>query len=226
MLSRYKDWKDVSSWPVSNCQESLVQKEVKKQEDPLKKRGIIGAFNRTFSITEAIDKFIPDVYQPSKSIPGRYDYVPADSAAGVVIYDDVFAYSHHATDTACGKLMNAFDVVRIHKFGELDAKASEETDPAKLPSFKAMQDFASGNEAVKRTLIQEKEESAKQDFEDLGVDWQTKLEYNRQGILVNNLKNLLLILNNDENLKSIVFNQLSDGMEIKGHVPWEHPSKF
>lgn len=226
VLSRYKDWKDVSSWPISNRQESLVQKEVKKQEDPLKKRGIIGAFNRTFSITEAIDKFIPDVYQPSKSIPGRYDYVPADSAAGVVIYDDVFAYSHHATDPACGKLMNAFDVVRIHKFGELDAKVSEETDPAKLPSFKAMQDFASGNEAVKWTLIQEKEASAKMEFEDLGVDWQTKLEYNRQGILVNNLKNLLLILNNDENLKSIVFNQLSDGMEIKGHVPWEHPSKF
>ena len=35
-----------------------------------------------------------------------------------------------------------------------------------------------------------------------------------------------MILNNDEKLKSIVFNQLSDGMEIKGEVPWNHPSKF
>ena len=60
-----------------------------------------------------------------------------------MIYEDRFAYSHHATDPACGKLMNAFDVVRIHKFGALDAKASEDTDPAKLPSFKAMQEFAS-----------------------------------------------------------------------------------
>lgn len=226
VLARYEDWRDVSAWPVSNRQQSIVQKEVKKQEDPLKKRGIVGAFNRTFSITEAIDKFIPEVYQPSKSIPGRYDYVPADSAAGVVIYDDVFAYSHHATDPACGRLMNAFDVVRIHKFGELDAKAAEDTDPAKLPSYKAMQDFATGDAAVKKTLLQEREESAKMDFEELGEDWKMKLEYNRQGILINSLKNLLLILNNDENLKSIVFNQLSDGMEITGSVPWEHPSKF
>ena len=42
----------------------------------------------------------------------------------------------------------------------------------------------------------------------------------------NTLRNLLLILNNDEKLKGIVFNQLSDGMEIKGEVPWEHPSRF
>ncbi len=60
-----------------------------------------------------------------------------------MIYDDVFVYSHHATDPACGKLMNAFDVVRIHKFGNLDEKVTEEIETTKLPSFKAMQDFAS-----------------------------------------------------------------------------------
>lgn len=223
VLSKYKDWKDVSSWPVSNRQHSIVQKDIKKQEDPLQKRGVIGAFNRTFTITQAIDTFLPDVYQPS-TMPGRYDYVPADSAAGVVIYDDVFAYSHHATDPACGKLMNAFDVVRIHKFGHMDAKVSEDTDSTKLPSYKAMQEFASQNEQVRVTLGKEREASARLDFAE--EDWKRQLEYNRQGILINNLKNLLLILNNDENLKGIVFNQLSDGMEIKGEVPWSHPSKF
>lgn len=223
VLAKYKDWKDVSTWPVSNRQHSIVQKDIKKQEDPLQKRGVIGAFNRTFTITQAIDTFISDVYQPS-SMPGRYDYVPADSAAGVVIYEDVFAYSHHATDPACGKLMNAFDVVRIHKFGHLDSRASEETDATKLPSYKAMQEFASQNEQVRITLGKEREASARMDFAE--ADWKKELEYNRQGILINNLKNLLLILNNDENLKGIVFNQLSDGMEIKGDVPWTHPSKF
>ena len=223
VLSKYKDWKDVSSWPVSNRQHSIMQKGIKKQENPLQKRGVIGAFNRTFTITQAIDTFISDVYQPS-SMPGRYDYVPADSAAGVVIYDDVFAYSHHATDPACGKLMNAFDVVRIHMFGHLDARASEETDSTKLPSYKAMQEFASQNEQVRITLGKEREASARMDFAE--EDWKKELEYNRQGIIINNLKNLLLILNNDENLKGIVFNQLSDGMEIKGEVPWSHPSKF
>ncbi len=53
-----------------------------------------------------------------------------------------------------------------------------------------------------------------------------QLEYNRQGMVVNILEICCWILNNDEKLKSIVFNQLSDGMEIKGEVPWNHPSKF
>lgn len=223
VLALYTDWKDVSSWPVSIRQRIIVQKSLKKQENPLEKRGIIGAFNRTFTIQQAIDAFIPDVYQPSE-MAGRYDYIPADSSAGVVIYDDVFAYSHHATDPACGKLMNAFDVVRIHKFGNLDEKVTEEIETTKLPSFKAMQDFASENEAVRQTLSKEREESARLDFAE--EDWKMQLEYNRQGMVVNNLRNLLLILNNDEKLKSIVFNQLSDGMEIKGEVPWNHPSKF
>ena len=42
----------------------------------------------------------------------------------------------------------------------------------------------------------------------------------------NTLHNLTLILENDPNLKGVVFNQLLDGMEIKGEVPWKHPSKF
>lgn len=100
-----------------------------KQADPLSKDGLIGAFNRTYTVTQAIDKFIPDVYRHSRAIPGRYDYIPADSAAGVVVYDDLFVYSHHATDPCCGKLMNAFDVVRLHKFGDKDARAAKGTEP-------------------------------------------------------------------------------------------------
>ncbi len=223
VLARYDDWKDISSWPVSERQKTMVRKSIRKQEDPLGKRGIIGAFNRTYTVTQAIDAFIPNVYQPS-AMEGRYDYVLADSAAGVVVYDDVFAYSHHASDPACGKLMNAFDVVRIHKFGELDENA-DTTDAAKLPSFKAMQEFAAGQDAVKATLARERENSARLDFagED---DWQSQLEYNRRGEVVNSLKNLLLIISNDPKLKGIRFNQLADNMEITGELPWEHPSKF
>mgnify|MGYP003081053095 CR=1 FL=1 len=35
-----------------------------------------------------------------------------------------------------------------------------------------------------------------------------------------------LILEHDENLQGIVFNQLADSMEIVGEVPWNHPAKF
>ena len=226
VLSRYKDWRDSSEWPVSSRQQNIVQREMRKQVDPLTKDGVIGAFCRTYTIEDAIAAFLSDVYQPS-AMPGRYDYIPADSQAGVVIYEGKFAYSHHATDPACGRLMNAFDMVRIHRYGELDEKASEDTEAAKLPSFTAMSEFAVNDENVKMTIAGERMEKAEKEFSGENGDWLKQLEYEKRSTVVKNtLRNLLLILNNDEKLKGIVFNQLSDGMEIKGEVPWEHPSRF
>lgn len=226
VLSRYKDWRDSSEWPVSSRQQSIVQREMRKQADPLSKDGVIGAFCRTYTIEEAIANFLSDVYQPS-AMSGRYDYIPADSQAGVVIYEGKFAYSHHATDPACGKLMNAFDMVRIHRFGEMDEKAAEDTEASKLPSFTAMSEFAVSDENVKMTIAGERMEKAEKEFSGESGDWLKQLEYEKRSTVVKNtLRNLLLILNNDEKLKGIVFNQLSDGMEIKGAVPWEHPGRF
>ena len=226
VLSRYKDWRDSSEWPVSSRQQSIVQREMRKQADPLTKDGVIGAFCRTYSIEDAISNFLPDVYQPS-AMSGRYDYIPADSQAGVVIYEGKFAYSHHATDPACGKLMNAFDMVRIHRYGDLDEKVAEGTEAVKLPSFSAMSEFAVSDENVKMTIAGERMEKAEKEFSGENGDWLKQLEYEKRSTVVKNtLRNLLLILNNDEKLKGIVFNQLSDGMEIKGEVPWEHPSRF
>ena len=226
VLSRYKDWRDSSEWPVSSRQQNIVQREMRKQADPLTKDGVIGAFCRTYTIEDAIAAFLSDVYQPS-AMPGRYDYIPADSQAGVVIYEGKFAYSHHATDPACGKLMNAFDMVRIHRYGDLDEKVAEGTEAVKLPSFSAMSEFAVSDENVKMTIAGERMEKAEKEFSGENGDWLKQLEYEKRSTVVKNtLRNLLLILNNDEKLKGIVFNQLSDGMEIKGAVPWEHPGRF
>lgn len=226
VLSRYKDWRDSSEWSVSGRQQAVVLREMKKQADPLCKEGVIGAFCRTYSIEEAVFVFLSDVYQPS-AMQGRYDYIPADSYAGVVIYEGKFAYSHHATDPVCGKLMNAFDMVRIHKFGELDVKASEDMEASKLPFFKVMSEFVVKDERVKETIAAERKERAEKEFSGEDAEWEKQLEYEPcSTVIKNTLRNLLLILNNDERLKDIVFNQLSDGMEIKGEVPWEHPGKF
>lgn len=219
VLSRYRDWKDVSSWPVSNRQAAVVTRNIKKQENPLEKGGLIGAFNRAYSITEAIDTFIPDVYQHS-AMPGRYDYVPADSSAGVVIYDDLFAYSHHATDPCCNNLMNAFDVVRLHKFGSLDAKADEGTEIGKLPSFKAMQDFASQDEKVKAVLAEERQKTAAEEFSEPDGDWQGRLDIDRQGRVKDTLTNIALIIKYDPNLQNIVYNEFKDTIDVIGELPW------
>ena len=67
----------------------------------------------------------------------------------------------------------------------------------------------------------------RKEFPGDGAEWEKQLEYEpRSTVIKNTLRNLLLILNNDERLKGIVFNWLSDGMEIKGDVPWEYPGKF
>lgn len=219
VLSRYKDWKDVSSWPVSNRQTAVVTRNIKKQENPLEKGGLIGAFNRAYSITEAIDTFIPDVYRHS-AMPGRYDYVPADSSAGVVIYDGLFAYSHHATDPCCNNLMNAFDVVRLHKFGNLDAKADEGTEIGKLPSFKAMQDFASQDEKVKAVLAEERQKTAAEEFSEPDGDWQGRLDIDRQGRVKDTLTNIALIIKHDPNLQNIVYNEFKDTIDVIGELPW------
>lgn len=214
-LDMYADWKDVSQWPTSTRQSEVIKARGNKQADPLQKNGIIGAFCCAYSVTEAMAVFLSDIYAPTSS-DNRYDYIPADSMAGVMVFDDKFVYSFHESDPACGKELNAFDLVRVHKFGDDERK-----------SFKEMADFASKDEKVKMLILQEKQQSTAFDFADDDDSWKKMLEYeSRSTMLKNSLHNITLIMQNDPNLKSIVFNQLADGMEIKGEIPWKHPSRF
>ena len=211
VLKKYDDWMDITTWPVSSKESQIIQKNATTQKDPLTKEGVVGAFCRRYRITETIEKFLTYIYQPS-TVPNRYDHIGSESSAGVVVYDDKFVYSHHASDPASGKLLNAFDLVRVHKFGDEDKKE--------------MWEFASLDDAVKLTLLEERKQQAILDFRS-DDEWQKRLTYHQKtGIVENTLRNLMLILENDDNLKSLVFNQLLDGMEIKGIVPWKHPSKY
>lgn len=221
VLAKYKDWHNTAEWPVSKRQQTIVQRNIQKQANPLEKPGIVGAFCRTYSIRDAIDTFLRDTYKHS-AMPGRYDYIPADSQAGVVIYEEKFAYSHHATDPACGKLMNAFDVVRLHRFGDLDAKADPDGDPSKLPSFKAMQEFAVQDEAVRIQLGKEREQLAQSEFNAADDEnWQTVLELDKQGKVKDTMANIAAIVSHDENLKSIVYNEFKGCIDVIGPLPWK-----
>ena len=139
---------------------------------------------------------------------------------GVVIYDGLFAYSHHATDPCCGKLMNAFDVVALHKFGEKDVRAAEGTEVGKLPSFKAMQEFAAQDEQVKATLARERQELAPAEFSETEEDWQSRLVIDRRGTIKDSLQNIALIIRNDENFKNVVYNEFKDTIDVIGELPW------
>ena len=217
-LNKYDDWRDTSTWPVSSRQSEVLDRSLKEQADPLSKEGVIGTFCRTYSVSTAIDTFLKDIYEPS-AMTGRYDYIPADSSAGVILYDDKFAYSHHATDPASGRLLNAFDLVRIHKFGHLDDRATESTPPSKLPSFINMCEFAIQDDEVKAQFTKERMEQATIDFTE--DNWQTALELDKQGKIKDTLDNIVLIIRNDSELESIAFNKHRDGIDARDGLPWE-----
>lgn len=208
-LAAHPNWQDCSLLPTSSRESSVRESSKKPQEDPLAKSGAVGAFCRAYSVQAAIAKYLPTVYEASL-MEGRYDYIPADSSAGVVIYNDKFAYSHHATDPACGKLLNAFDLVRIHLYGDDDEKKS----------FKQMSELALKDDEVKTQLTKERMEQANADFTDED-DWQKALELDKQGHVKDTLDNLVIILRYDESLQHIAFNCHRDGIDAKGGLPWE-----
>ena len=212
-LAMYDDWHDVSQWPVSSRQSEVLKKAGDAQQDPLNKDGIVGAFCRTyFPIRTAMEVFLSDVYAPT-DVENRWDFIPSESTAGVVVYDDRFVYSHHATDPAGGKLVNAFDLVRIHKFGNDETKKS----------FQQMCDFAVSQDAVKLRLDRERQEEAELDFAGYEPgEWTKQLKYNsRTKELENSTWNLMLILNNDPLLQSFAYNGIACRVEVTGELPWE-----
>ena len=218
VLAEHPEWRDCSLLPTTPKESTAKKVRGGRQKDPLAKPGAVGLFCRTFTVDEAIERFLPDVYESCGN--GRYTYIEGESTAGLVTYENgSFAYSHHATDPAFGKLLNAFDLVRTHRFPDDDANRS----------YQEMAEFAMSLPEVKRLASEERAEEARAAFaeSDAADSWVDLLEYeSRSKKLKNNLRNLRLIMGNDQQLKAIVFNQLADNMEIKGEVPWKHPAKF
>lgn len=213
ILAAHPNWRDCSLLPTSKRGSAATAHTAAMQQDPTTKDGVVGAFCRAYPIEDAITAFLSDVYEPS-TIAGRYDYIPADSGAGVVLYDGKWAYSHHATDPACGKLLNAFDLMRVHKYGDLDDKAS----------FKAMSGFAVSDEKVKAQFAEERRSGAKTEFDD-GDDWQTALELEKNGAVKDTLDNLVLIIENDPKLAGIAYNELKSSLDFTAMPAWE-PIKY
>lgn len=227
ILSRYEDWHDTSFWPESSKSVKMREKIADKQGNPREKGGVVGAFCRTYSVIDAIDKFLSDVYVPCAGV-NRYTYTKGSTAGGLVIYENGdFAYSHHGTDPVSGKLCNAFDLVRFHKFGDLDEDVKEGTPVVKLPSYQAMMDFSREDEEVKHTIGEERLSIAKEDFMDMddvegmNTEWLKLLEVDKRGFYRPTIGNIVLILENDPYLKEkIALNEFSHRTIIRGNIPW------
>lgn len=221
-LSTYRDWRDTSLWPTSSKESQIRLDAAKKQGNPLEKKGLLGAFCRSYSITEAIHKFLPNVYAPTQH-EDRYTYTEGSSVAGLVIYDnDTFAYSNHATDPISGKLVNAFNLVRIHLFGAEDTDADPRTKITDLPSYKAMLDFV--NEDGAAPVLLDKERAADMEFDDITdeeEDFLEKLKRDRRGTPESDVFNCLIVLKYDPALKGkIRLDEFAHRLVVIDDLPW------
>ena len=219
VLASYKNPQDVSEWPMSSREGDALAHEIRKAGDPTEKPGLIGAFCRAYTIGEAIDKFLPEVYDKTAT-EGRYTYRAGSVAGGLVCYEDKYAYSHHETDPASMRLCNAFDLVRIHLFGVHD-EGSRAADITKLPSYTKMQDFAAADKAVRMLLTKERMADAGSDFAGIDAistesseapdngDWMANLDYDKKGNAKATPKTLKTIMLNDPGFKMVRYDLFS-----------------
>lgn len=237
VLATYIDWRNVSDWPTANREGEIISHEIRKAGDPLEKPGLIGAFCRAYAIEDAIDKFLPDVYEKTAT-EGRYTYKLGSVAAGLVCYEGKFAYSHHETDPASRQLCNAFDLCRIHLFGVHD-EGCRQTDITKMPSYLKMQDFVSEDKTVRVMLTKERQaeadsmfagvtddadntDEAKDGKKKANTDWMGDLEYDKKGVIKSTAKNIICILENDPALAGHLWHdEFTEFDLIKNGLPWD-----
>lgn len=124
------DWQDASTWfylPEETEEERTLTKRAtaSRAKDefvaPTELKGYVGAFCRAFSISKAMEKFLPDVYTPAGA--NRYTYKYGSTTGGVVTFDDRGVKSYHSTDPARWA-RNAFELVMAHLYGS-DAQAKK-----------------------------------------------------------------------------------------------------
>ena len=253
VCERYSDWQDPAEWPrheeeagaptpapIPAQADAPAREEsdgdtsapipsgVKIPRDPRTKRGIIGAFCRAYSITDAINIFLPGIYTRAPQ-PGRWTYVNGSSTGGgYTTPDDLHFFSHHSTDPAGdGYYKNAFDLVRLHRFGSLDNATSPAAPHHKFPSYRAMEDLLKADERVKRELMRGRIAEAAADFGHVDADadaaadeatpdeettekpdlpeWMAALGTDKKGKILKNPANLHAIALNDSEFRQIRF---------------------
>lgn len=226
LLATYTNWREVGSWPQVPGALQAPARLAARQGDPEAKPGVVGAFCRVYDVRTAIDTFLPGIYEGVDN--DRYTFTGGSTTGGAVVYDSgKFLFSHHATDPCGGRLVNAFDLVRLHRFGDLDNAAHPDTPTNKLPSYTAMRELATGDGGVKADLLAQKWEDTIEVFgvgvED-GGDWRKQLTVNSQGTVEKSMRNLHVILGHDPRLEGhIRLNLFSGRVDVDGVLPWTRP---
>lgn len=203
---------DLSELPIPNPS--------RNKRNPFEIDGVIGAFNTAY---EDWDLLIETYELPYEKIDdNRYHLAGSRSEAGMGPVAGVrgFVYSHHANDPAYGKTCSAFDLVRLHKFGELDETANDQTPVNKLPSNSAMLEIASGDHRVVAALVGI-DFGEDMDEEAIKNDWRIRLRLTpKTGSFVDCIQNWDLVVANDPVFNTLVYNELTLSPEADRDLPW------
>lgn len=245
VLGRYADWRDAKTWPLGSREGEVWRGDAKKQGDPTTKPGAVGLFCRTYDVPEAIECFLSDVYDECDEQSGytRYTYVGGSTSGGAVLYDGdggSFLYSHHATDPAGGVLCNAFDLVRLHLFGDKDSGEDVRgRDVTKLESYKAMCDLVNADKRCKLQMLDEMRGEMQEDYgswdysggdcdELIGCDGEVDTSWVEELTIDPKTKgfecsipNIVLVLENDPAVRGVVaYNELTGRKVLRRDAPW------
>jgi len=203
--------------------EKPMPKPGKNKRDPFELEDPIGAFNRAY---DDLDLLIHEYRLPYEKIADdRYSLEGTSSEAGFgpVSGAPGLFYSHHAGDPAYGKTCSAFDLVRLHWFGEMDEQAKPGTPVNKLPSHMEMLAVASRDTRVVSDVFSQ----ITSDFDVIDVDqeeadhsWRANLILTRQGRFQDDIRNWDLIRSNDRVFQLLYFNELTMSPEVRGDLPW------
>lgn len=179
--------------------------------------------------------FLPGVYEAVDGMPGRYTFLGGSTTGGAVLYDNgKFLYSHHATDPCGGRLVNAFDLVRLHLFGDQDDEAVPGTPTNRLPSYTAMCALAAEDKKVSGLLLQERWSEATGEFSSVSsggetedLKWMTQLKVSsKTGLPQATIDNIWIILENDPQLKGkFALNRFAGRGEVLAPLPWSNQTK-
>lgn len=200
---------------------SLPAPKSRNKRDPFEIEGVIGAFNRAYSDWDLLIDTYDLPYE--KVDDDRYQLIGAKSEAGMgpVQGTTGLVYSHHAHDPAFGKTCSAFDLVRLHQFGELDEDAKASTPVNKLPSHSAMMEMAQVDHRVTAELVG-LDFDVIMDEDVVQVDgWKMGLRLApRSGKFVDCIQNWDLVAKHDPVFGCLAYNELTLSPEFTANVPW------
>ena len=235
-------WYNVQEGPLADVEGLLasfetdlsalpIPKAGRTKRDPFAIEGTIGAFNRAY---EDFADLIQEYQLPYEDAGSdRWQLVGASAAAGMGLCAPGLVFSHHANDPAYGQTCSAFDLVRLHMFGELDEKAKPGTPVNKLPSTLAMQEVATQDLRVVTELVgadfaadmsavaDDVDNDSKPKKPSTTSDWRVGLQRNtRTGEPIDNGSNWDLIVANDPSFAGLLYNELNMAIETDKDLPW------